>query len=237
MTGDRRSGRTEYRFFQIRSHIFVGADCFASLAMTLLRPVIARRAATKQSLLVVKSGTELAKTNTKILGFGPCLTVLPTGSYRTACIVGSTFPHLSSKAESGADFVFLEAHDNLLSDYDRRKCASGCQSLYLFKGFLFIRFGQQINVREFKFDPAISEKSLARFTVAARAQGVKFAYFHQRPLFLSMPQDICGVHYIQSFQSSLQEDLCGRHAVQYCRFITEDQWIWLNACFLSVTGG
>jgi len=45
--------------------MFIGADCVVSLAMTVLEPVIASGAATKQSLLVVKSGTELTKSNTK----------------------------------------------------------------------------------------------------------------------------------------------------------------------------
>ena len=43
------------------------SEQIASLAMTLLRLVIARSAATKQSLLPMKSGTELAKSNTKFV--------------------------------------------------------------------------------------------------------------------------------------------------------------------------
>jgi hypothetical protein len=78
-----------------------------------------------------------------------------------------------SQAKDSSYLILSEADDNLLADYKSRESASCCEPFHFSEDFVLVLFGEQVNVREFKLDAALAQKSLAGFAVTARTQCVE----------------------------------------------------------------
>jgi hypothetical protein len=92
-----------------------------------------------------------------------------------------------SHPEGRTDLLFFESNNNLPTDDNSREGALGRQPLDFFDDIGLVLFRQEIHVSEFEFDPAFAEKSLACSTMAARAQRIQLAHFHQFLLWFSKP--------------------------------------------------